>query len=433
MRKIYLTLFILFVWNLLGVSSVLFAQTDEDLKTYSKAQSEFYKDALEKGFPSLKGGNGNNPNIASSYCSEEGQVNITPTSWHDDAASIVWQIRTVLGSVEYHADWADVSGSGTSTVLEFHTDRVDPKYYGARIYFDYYQYDAGYTPLSIGSDYTILNQTPTVFELTSEDPFVCPGDPVILTLGNSELGIDYQLKDSDGNDVGFLINGSGSSIDFTVNPGTNTTYYVDAVNAADNSCNKNMNGNILVTVHDNPVINSISPNSEICYGEKTTLSATTDMDPNVDYLWDDGAGNTSSAASWDVSPVVTTTYNLTITNSITSCSVTTSVTVTVNSNPSITANSNSPVCQGSDINVGSTPSGGSGTYTTFSWSGPNGYSVDSQNAVIANAVEVNEGDYYITVTDNKGCSSDGTTFETVVVNERPTVTVNYNAPVCEGT
>ncbi|MGQ1788558.1 MULTISPECIES: immunoglobulin domain-containing protein, partial [unclassified Saccharicrinis] len=28
---------------------------------------------------------------------------------------------------------------------------------------------------------------------------------------------------------------------------------------------------------------------------------------------------------------------------------------------------------------------------------------------------------------------DGTTFETVVVNERPTVTVNYNAPVCEGT
>ncbi|MGQ1787229.1 T9SS type B sorting domain-containing protein [Saccharicrinis sp. GN24d3] len=105
----------------------------------------------------------------------------------------------------------------------------------------------------------------------------------------------------------------------------------------------------------------------------------------------------------------------------------------VNSNPSITANSNSPVCQGSDINLGSTPSGGSGTYTTFGWSGPNSFTASTQNVVITNAASVNAGDYFITVTDNNGCSSDGTTVEAMDVNEKPTVSLAYNNPVCLNT
>ncbi|GAF04565.1 hypothetical protein JCM21142_83274 [Saccharicrinis fermentans DSM 9555 = JCM 21142] len=105
MRKINLTLFIYLVLNLLGVSSVSFGQTTEELQAYSKAQGDFYQDAFEKGFPSLKGAGGSNPSIADSYCSETGQVDITPDNLPANAAIVTWQIRTVVGGAEYHPDW----------------------------------------------------------------------------------------------------------------------------------------------------------------------------------------------------------------------------------------------------------------------------------------------------------------------------------------
>ncbi|WP_152541826.1 T9SS type B sorting domain-containing protein [Saccharicrinis fermentans] len=310
---------------------------------------------------------------------------------------------------------------------------MESKYFGKRIYFDYYIYDSGYTPLVVGSDYTFVYQTPTLFDLTTVDSSICPGESVVLKLEDSESGIDYQLKDSDDNDIGFLINGSASEIEFTVSPSVSTSYYVAAVNSLNNSCYKKMNGDILVTVNDNPVITSSSSDPEICLGNSSTLSATTDMDPDVDYIWDDGAGNTHSGSTWTVTPISTTTYTVTATNRNTGCSSKNTETITVNTNPTITASGNSPVCEGSNISLTSAASGGSGSYSSYSWTGPNSYTASSQNAIITGATSLQAGDYFVTVTDDNGCSSDATDFTTVVVNERPTVLVSYNAPVCNGT
>ncbi|QIA06264.1 PKD-like domain-containing protein [Draconibacterium halophilum] len=83
------------------------------------------------------------------------------------------------------------------------------------------------------------------------------------------------------------------------------------------------------------------------------------------------------------------------------------VTVTINALPTATAESNSPVCENETINL--TASGG----TSYSWSGPDGFTSTQQNPSISNAGLVNAGAYTVTVTDGNGCSNSETVDVTV--------------------
>lgn len=76
------------------------------------------------------------------------------------------------------------------------------------------------------------------------------------------------------------------------------------------------------------------------------------------------------------------------------------LTLTVNPTPTASASSNSPVCGGTTLNLtGSTDIG-----TTFSWSGPNAFSSNSQNPSISNVPNNASGTYSFTATLN-GCNS----------------------------
>ncbi len=99
--------------------------------------------------------------------------------------------------------------------------------------------------------------------------------------------------------------------------------------------------------------------------------------------------------------------------------------------PTLVATTNSPVCQGSSLILNATPSGGSGVYTNFSWSGPSGYSSNLQNNnLIASAAT--SGIYSVTVTDSNGCTANSNT-NPVTVNAIPTVVVNGgNQSLCAG-
>lgn len=93
------------------------------------------------------------------------------------------------------------------------------------------------------------------------------------------------------------------------------------------------------------------------------------------------------------------------------------------------ASSNSPVCQGSTINLfATTLSGG-----TYAWTGPNGFSSSQQNPTISNAQNVNAGSYSVTVSLNNCVSAAGTT--SVVVNPVPVIggTSSVNPTTCGGT
>lgn len=101
-------------------------------------------------------------------------------------------------------------------------------------------------------------------------------------------------------------------------------------------------------------------------------------------------------------------------------------TITVYPQPTAIAASNSPICEGQDIQL----NGGPNAMTTYNWTGPNAFTSNQQNATINNATTAMNGIYTITVTDANNCSHFATV--NVVVNTQPTATANSNSPVCEG-
>ncbi|MBN1791180.1 MAG: gliding motility-associated C-terminal domain-containing protein [Bacteroidales bacterium] len=88
-----------------------------------------------------------------------------------------------------------------------------------------------------------------------------------------------------------------------------------------------------------------------------------------------------------------------------------------------TAGSNSPVCAGSAVNLTST--GG----TSYTWTGPNGFTSNLQSPSIPNATDLLSGLYTVTVTASDG--STDTAMTEVIVNALPEVIItSSNSPLC---
>jgi len=98
--------------------------------------------------------------------------------------------------------------------------------------------------------------------------------------------------------------------------------------------------------------------------------------------------------------------------------------------PIVLLHSNSPVCNGSDVHLTCSISGGTGPYS-FNWSGPNGFVSTAQNPVLTGVSHVQNGTYILTVTDANGCFGSAQTM--VIVNSNPVVLATSNGPVCTGT
>jgi len=102
---------------------------------------------------------------------------------------------------------------------------------------------------------------------------------------------------------------------------------------------------------------------------------------------------------------------------VNSCSDTIVVVVEIYSLPLVSVSSNSPICDGTDIELNSsspnTPSGAS-----FSWTGPNSYTDGSQNPTISSATMLRSGDYEVTISR---------TVNSVTCSNKDKVNVQVNA------
>ena len=180
-----------------------------------------------------------------------------------------------------------------------------------------------------------------------------------------------------------------------------------------------------VVVNPGPIATAGS-NSPVCEGSSINLTANTII--GASYGWTGPNGYTSSSQNPTITgttPAMSGTYTLTIT--IPGCSpVTSTVNVVVNAVPTATAGSNSPVCEGSSINLTANTVAGA----SYGWTGPNGYTSGSQNPTIPNSTAAMAGTYTLTITI-PGCTP-ATSTVNVVVNPGPTATAGGNSPVCEG-
>jgi uncharacterized repeat protein (TIGR01451 family) len=156
-----------------------------------------------------------------------------------------------------------------------------------------------------------------------------------------------------------------------------------------------------------PIANPV-PTAVLSCGQPATLSpGNSSSGPQFVYTWTGPNGFSSSV----LNPIVQFpgTFTLIVTDATNGCTATGIVTVTGSvSGPIATTVVNNVTCFGAnDADVNLSISGGSGNYT-YTWTGPNGFSVNTQNLT-----NVGPGIYVVTVTDAAGCS----TLKTVVVTQ----------------
>jgi gliding motility-associated-like protein len=167
-----------------------------------------------------------------------------------------------------------------------------------------------------------------------------------------------------------------------------------------------------------PVLTLASTSIAICLGQSTTLTAS----GSANYVWNaDPSLNTTIGSTVIATPTVTTTY---IANaSINGCSQTSSITITVSDYPNASINSNSPLCEGSALNLTATPVAGA----NYLWSGPNVFTSLNQNPTISAATPLSSGTYTCIVALGN-CASTYTT--NVIIDLATPSVIDPAGPFC---
>ncbi|RYY29555.1 MAG: gliding motility-associated C-terminal domain-containing protein, partial [Sphingobacteriaceae bacterium] len=258
---------------------------------------------------------------------------------------------------------------------------------------------------------------PTPAAPTVAGTTICSGNTATLTASG---GTTYQWFDA-------ATGGNLLSRDASFTTGflsATTTFYVQT---SVDDCISTRTG-VTVTVNTIPSVPVIGSNSPVCNG--TSLTLTTPAVTGATYHWTGPNGFTSDLQNPVILNATTSaqgSYALTITvNSCTSNAGTTDV--VINPMPTLVAGSNGQVCVGETINLtASTVTG-----AAYSWTGPNSFTSDLQNPVIADASIAASGTYTVKATVN-GCTSAAATVA-VVVNPLPAAPVaGSNSPVCATT
>ncbi|MGD0710707.1 MAG: PKD domain-containing protein [Bacteroidales bacterium] len=233
-------------------------------------------------------------------------------------------------------------------------------------------------------------------------------------------------------------NEHNGTICFHPSGGTSPYAYTWNPNVSSDSCATNIAaGNYLITVTDHngcdtvalatvgqpqQIILHVSSNVTICIGQSTVISAnaTGGISPYT-FTWNNSLGNGSS---FTVSPTVTTTYIVTVTDHNNCSGQPLSVTVTVDPPISVSlAASPSSFCFGGSSIITATASGGNGLYT-YTW----GQGIGVSSAAITITPTATTW-YPVTVTDNCGSPQ---AVDSVEIFVYPMPVVQFSADTLSG-
>ena len=260
-----------------------------------------------------------------------------------------------------------------------------------------------------------VNPLPT---FTLNGTTICPGGSATLTptatVGTGPFTYSWTSSPS-----GF----TSSANSITVSPSVATIYSLNGTDA--NGCATSSPANATVTINTPATITITSAPVTICAGQSTILT----VSGATSYIWTPTpASIASNGASVTVSPSVTTTYSVTgvDANGCTTAAKTVVVTV-LNQLTAITASAPNYCIGASSLALSSTSATGTNTGTiTYSWTGPNGFTANTQNATVT--APSGGGTYTVTAT-NGYCSKQSSV--TVTQNPLPTITAT-DAIICKG-
>ncbi len=190
---------------------------------------------------------------------------------------------------------------------------------------------------------------------------------------------------------------------------------------------------------------NLTSNSPVCIGGQVNINTSILLGPNsgtcstntYTYNWTGPMGFTSNQMnpSFTATNVLQSgvyTLNITPPNGC-GCNSTNTIQIWVNPNPSTSITNNGPVCKGSSLGFTNNVTGG-GTLS-FNWSGPNGFSSNTQNLLFASAQPSNTGVYNFTVVSNftNGGQCVATSQSSAAVVPVAQVSVTPSFTQCQGT
>jgi uncharacterized delta-60 repeat protein len=168
-----------------------------------------------------------------------------------------------------------------------------------------------------------------------------------------------------------------------------------------------------------PTVN-ISTENEICEGETLILSS----DASGSFKWSGPDNFVSEQNNVPISNVDESNAGIyTLELNRWGCVASAELEVNVIPSPELEISSNSPVCEGDNLQFNAAPN------LTYSWTGPIGLSFSIRNPTIPATLGI-AGTYQLTGVSAQGCINTGEV--EVFVNEKPQISFSSNSPVCIG-
>ncbi|MBI4931573.1 MAG: gliding motility-associated C-terminal domain-containing protein [Bacteroidetes bacterium] len=250
-------------------------------------------------------------------------------------------------------------------------------------------------------DTITITQPDAILVTTSPDDTICPGN--IFTISASTSGGTSPFTYFWLPNVGF---GSAQA----VNPGVTTTYTVIITDA--NGCTST--GTTTIYVYGMNMSVTLNATPSICIGQTATLSASVSGNNATNYYWSNNLGN--GAGPFTVSPTITTTYSVIVTN-VCGATAAAIATVVVHPLPLINlAPQNETGCDAVTLQFSDTNSSNNGS--TYNWSFGDG--THSASAVPSHTyTESGSYNVNVVVTSPYGCSAAAQTFCTVGIIASP--------------
>jgi len=171
---------------------------------------------------------------------------------------------------------------------------------------------------------------------------------------------------------------------------------------------------------------NISVNNPVCTGQVLRLSTATVS--GYSYLWSGPNGFNSSNASDSIVNVNTNAggvYTLQVNSSTCGSSTLTTAPVIVTNVASVVASGNTPICQGGTLQLNA----GQMTGTTYSWSGPGGFTSSLIGPSVIN-ITPTQGGLYTLNASVPGCGVVSSTVNIAVGSSLTGLFVSSNAPIC---
>lgn len=212
-----------------------------------------------------------------------------------------------------------------------------------------------------GSATIVINPLPTVFPVTGGGHYCAGGTGVHVGLGNSQVGVSYQLYN--GAALMGTLAGTGAALDFGLETVAGT-YTVLATNTT-TFCTNNMSGSAIVVIDPLPNVYTVTGGGPYCAGGTGVHVGLSGSDVGVNYQLYDGAAlmtvvaGTGAALDFGLETAAGT-YTVLAVNAATGCTnnMTGNAIITVNPLPTVYT----------VMGGGSYCAGGTGVDVSLSWS-----------------------------------------------------------------